>query len=84
MTDIRKEVMATLIDDAVRLDEAGLDCWKDLQRLHPAVPATVIAQACAEAMHAEEEAWWRTLEKTIGGEIIKNALASAPTNKHKA
>jgi hypothetical protein len=67
---IRDEVMAHLV---ASIRESGYDATR---RAFPDVPVMILAEADTTASSEECEAWWQSIEKTIDGEIIKNALAS--------
>lgn len=73
----RKEVMASLIEEAKAVRDAGGDAWAHLKQKYPGMPTDVIAEAWGEAEDSATEAWWKQIEKTIDGEIIKNAIEGA-------
>jgi hypothetical protein len=73
---IREEVMELLVDTARIAEENGLDAIKEIERQYPGTPEMVVIFACAELDHRKKEAWWKQVEKTIDGEIIKKALAT--------
>jgi len=74
MSRARKEVEAALLAEASQIRKAGADHWKEMERRHPNIPLGVIAEICAGADMAADEEWWESIEKTIDGEIVKNAL----------
>jgi hypothetical protein len=76
-TNIRKQVMAAIVgcmSDAIRRGDNPFDA---AQREFPGTPGGVLGEALYEAESAEEEAWWQTIERTIDGEVIRNAIAGA-------
>ncbi|MBX3543758.1 hypothetical protein [Chelatococcus sp.] len=75
MNDIRKQVIAEIIQVMEQAHERGEDVWKAAEAAFPGTPIGVITEAWVEFDHAEQERWWQSLEKTIEGEIIKNAIA---------
>jgi hypothetical protein len=73
----RKEVMAEIISTMKAAKDRGQDEWSAAKRAFPGIPTFVLAEALAEFDASEAEAWWETVERTIDGEIIRNALAKA-------
>ena len=74
---LRKEVMAEIIAVMVAAKANNLDEWKVVAATFPGVPGSVIAEAWWEIENLETEAWWDTMDRTIEGEIIRNALKAS-------
>ncbi|MBS7741418.1 MULTISPECIES: hypothetical protein [unclassified Chelatococcus] len=75
MNDIRKQVRAQIIQVMEQAHEKGEDVWKAAEAAFPGVPDGVIIDAWCDFDSAVEDRWWQSLEKTIEGEIVKNAIA---------
>ena len=73
-TGTRKQVMASLIEEADEIMKNGGDAFSILGERYPGMPTEVVTEAWLEACNRETERWWDSVEKTIDGEIIKNAL----------
>ena len=73
-TSTRKQVMANLIEEADEIMKCGGDAFSVLGKRYPGMPIEVVTEAWLEASNRETERWWDSVEKTIDGEIIKNAL----------
>ena len=71
---IRKEVMAEIISLMAAATERGEDGWKVVEQSFPGIPSDVVAEAWVHVTNAETEAWWQSVERTIDGEVIRNAL----------
>lgn len=77
MTDrkqIRAEVMATIIEDMRRDRENGLRPRDEA--LKRGIPLAVACEAEFELEDEDVEAWWDQIERTIDGEVIRNAIAN--------
>lgn len=74
---IRKEVMAEIIDTYRAAKARGADEWKAVEAAFPGIPTDVTAEAMMAVEDEASEAWWQTVERTIDGEVIRNALAKA-------
>lgn len=72
---VREEVMAELTAFIFAANARGEDGYKAAERAFPGVPDTVLILAMLDADEQKTEAWWQTVERTIDGEIIRNALA---------
>ena len=71
----RTEVMAEVIKTGRSARQRGGDPWKAIETAYPGIPADVVAEAWLQVEDEATEAWWSTVERTIDGEIIRNALA---------
>jgi hypothetical protein len=72
----RRQVKAAIIDCMVKANAEGRDEFEAARTEFPGVPVSVLGECAAEADDIEVEAWWRTVERTIDGELIKNAVAT--------
>lgn len=77
MNDTRKQVMTALIEEAMEIQARGQDSFDYLTKKYPDMPIEIATQAWLAATDVEVEKWWLSVEKTIDGEVIKNALARA-------
>ncbi|MBX3536552.1 MAG: hypothetical protein KF735_02845 [Chelatococcus sp.] len=75
--DIRRQVVAQIIGVMEKAEAAGKDVWEAAEAAFPGTPIGVITDAWLDFDSASEERWWQSLEKTIEGEIIRNAIAKA-------
>lgn len=66
--------MAEIISFMASARERGEDGLKVGRIAYPSVPEAILAEAWWEAEEAAVEKWWQSVEKTIDGEIIRNAL----------
>jgi len=76
MSDVRKQIMAEIIAFMRDASAKGEDPWKSAERNFPGIPSEIVADAWLTLNDEETEKWWQSVEKTIDGEIIKNALAA--------
>ena len=76
-SQIRKEVMAEVIDTYRAAKAQGVDAWKAVETAYPGIPSNVVAEAMMAVENEVSEAWWQTVGRTIEGEIIRNALGKA-------
>lgn len=74
-SDIRKQVLAQIIDVMASADAVGQDTVKAAEFAFPGTPSDVIYAAWVEFESAKTEAWWQTIERTIDSEVIRRALA---------
>lgn len=72
--EIKKAVLAQIIEVMDQADKAGVDTWQAAERAFPGTPTDVIAEAWVEFDNAKTEAWWRQVEQTIDGEVVKRAM----------
>lgn len=77
MANVREEVMAYLTDIARNGLADGEDSLSAITSRHPDVPLEVAVIASLRADEEATEKWWSSVERTIDGEIIKNALTQA-------
>lgn len=73
-TDTRKQVLALIAETMALAMADGRDPWSAAEAEFPGTPYSVLGEAFCAASDAEEEAWWRTIERTIDGEVIRNAI----------
>lgn len=80
MSTTRQQVMALIVETMIQAIEDGRDPWKVAAKAFPGTPSMVLGEAYGEASYAEVENWWKQIERTIDGEVIRDALrtASAP------
>jgi hypothetical protein len=74
---IRQQVFAAIIACMSKAMSEGRDPQKAAEHEFPGVPGGILGEAYGEALAAEDEAWWRTLERTIDGELIRSAITAA-------
>ena len=72
---VRTEVKAEIIAVCREAKAKGDDGWKAVEARFPGIPPDVVAEAWLAVEDEATEAWWQTVERTIDGEIIRNALA---------
>ena len=75
---IRKEIEAEIINVMREAKQKGLDPNKYVRDRFPGIPDNVVTMAAVDLMEEDEEAWWQSMERTIDGEIIRNALTKKP------
>lgn len=73
-TDTRKQVLALITQTMARAMAEGRDPWEAAKAEFPGTPGSVLGEAFCAASDSEEEAWWRAIEQTIDGEVIRNAI----------
>jgi len=76
MMDVRKQVMATVIEVCADAQAQGLDGWKAIKDAFPGIPTEVIAEAYVECNARETEVWWKQVERTIDVEVLHRAIAA--------
>lgn len=76
-SNLRKQVLTAIVACMSEAISQGRDPWTAAQVEFPGTPSGVLGEAYCEAADAEDEAWWQTIERTIDGEVIRNAIASA-------
>lgn len=74
MSTTRQQVMALIVATMVQAIKDGRDPWKVAATAFPGMPHMVLGEAYGEASYAEVENWWKQIERTIDGEVIRNAL----------
>jgi hypothetical protein len=76
-TDIREQVKAAIITTMVEAEKAGRCPLAAAEAAYPGTPGMVLGSCYAEMQMDQEDAWWATVERTINGELIRNAVAAA-------
>lgn len=76
-TDIRAQVKAAIIGTMAEADQEGRCPLAAAEAAYPGTPAMVLGECFAEMQMDQEDAWWERVERTIDGEIIRNAVAVA-------
>ena len=79
-SQIRKEVMAEIVVVYRAARDRGDDGWKAVEAAIPGIPSDVVAEAWLQVEDEATETWWSGVERTIDGEIIRNALAKVPAD----
>ena len=77
MTPVRREVFMAIMDVMAAAEEHGLDPVTAAQRAFPGTPGAVIIQARYLLRQQRTAAWWDSVERTIDGEVIRNAIVKA-------
>ena len=73
-SDTQKQVMAEIVATMQAANAEGKDGWKAVESAFPGIPVSVIAEASLALDYQEEVTWWEGVERTIDGELIRNAL----------
>lgn len=77
-TDTRTQVKAEIIRVIAEAQAAGLgDGVAAASRTFPGIPEGILWECWAELDMDQKEAWWQRVERTIDGEVIRNAVATA-------
>lgn len=80
MSTTRQQVKASIIACIADAQAWGLGDGVHAARLaFPGTPESVLWECWAELDGDQVEAWWQSVERTIDGEIIRNAVAAAET-----
>jgi hypothetical protein len=74
-SDTRRQVEAEIIKAIAEAEARGIEGVGAARRAFPGVPDSVLYELWAEFDYQRTEAWWQDLERTIDGEVIKNAVA---------
>ncbi|MFC5556484.1 hypothetical protein [Methylobacterium iners] len=77
MSNVRQQVRAAIVACMSNAIAEGRDPWGAARAEFPGTPMGVLGEAFGDAMNAEEEAWWQTVERTIDVEVIRSAIAGA-------
>lgn len=72
---IRDEIMAELVSAAREGMALGAAMPRYVMEKFPGTPEIVATEAWMKAEAADVETWWKSVERTIDGEIIRRALA---------
>lgn len=81
MNNVREQVMAAIVETGRKLRADGMDVLSGLQRAYPGIPDEVLVEAWMKVDDEATEAWWQQVERTIDGEIIKQAVITAGKEK---
>lgn len=73
--EIREQVLAQVIEVIKQARANGEPEMEAIKRTFPGMPEDIYWQASCALDRAEVDAWWEAVEKTIDGEIIKNAIS---------
>ncbi len=73
--EIREQVLAQVIDVIKQARANGEPEMAVVARTFPGMPDAIYWEAFCDLDNAEIDAWWEAVEKTIDGEIIRNAVA---------
>ena len=76
-TDIRTQVKAAIISTMAEAEKAGRCPLAAAEAAYPGTPGMVLGECFAEMQMDQEEAWWQRVERTIDGDVIRNAVATA-------
>ncbi|KAB1075916.1 hypothetical protein [Methylobacterium soli] len=71
---LRAEVKATIIRFMAEAERQGLDAYNAAESEFPGTPDGVLFECLGALGSQQEAAWWDRIQKTIDGEIIKNAI----------
>lgn len=73
---LKQEIVATMITDIrKKASETGSENYIALaDSMFPDVPESLRIEAWMALDDEDEEAWWQTVERTIDGEVIRNAI----------
>lgn len=77
MSSIRKQVRARIMTTMEAAVAAGLDAMSEARKVYPDVPITVITDCWSKLDVDEAEHWWRSMEKTIEGDVVNRAARIA-------
>ena len=73
--EIKEQVLAQVIEVIKQARANGEPEMEVIKRTFPGMPEDIYWQAFCALDSAEVDAWWESVEKTIDGEIIKNAIS---------
>ena len=73
--DTRQQVRAEIIRVIAEAQASGRDGIAVAKATFPGLPETVLWECWTDVEHAQTEAWWQAVERTIDGELIRNAVA---------
>ncbi|GEP00028.1 hypothetical protein [Methylobacterium haplocladii] len=77
MSTARKQVEAAIIQIIADAEAQGVDGVLAAHRAFPGTPDTVLWGCWSQWDGERTEAWWQTVERSIDGEIIRNAVVAA-------
>lgn len=76
-SNTRREVKAEIIRTIAEAQAAGLgDGVATARRAFPGIPEAILWECWAELDMEQQEAWWQAVERTIDGEVIREAAAT--------
>ncbi|MGR7993819.1 hypothetical protein [Xanthobacter sp. ZOL 2024] len=73
--EIHEQVLAQVIEVIKQARANGEPEMAVVARTFPGMPDAIYWAAYCDLDNAEIDAWWEAVEKTIDGEIIRNALS---------
>ena len=74
---VRDQVKAAIITTMAKAEQAGQCPLAAAETTFPGIPGMVLGECFADLQMAQESAWWETVERTIDGEVIRNAVVVA-------
>lgn len=78
-SDTRRQVRAEILRVMAEARAGGANDFAAARRAFPGVPVMLLGELVAELDMAEVDAWWERVERTIDGEVIRNAISAAST-----
>lgn len=72
--EIRAAVIGQLVAVMKDAEAQGCNAMLSAQETYPDVPYLVVLEAWLQVDADKTDAWWRSIEKTIDGEIVRRAL----------
>lgn len=77
---VRGEVLEHLVQTMRQAEADGQHPLTAAEAAYPGTPSSVLGEAIWLFEERKAESWWQTVEKTIDGEIVRQALLStSPT-----
>jgi hypothetical protein len=77
INDKREAVIAEIVKVMAAAKARGEDEMKAARATFPGAPEWVLLDALIRAEADEVEKWWESVERTIDGELVRRAIASA-------
>ncbi|MGU3326104.1 hypothetical protein ACLBXB_04125 [Methylobacterium mesophilicum] len=74
---VRDQVKAAIISTMAEAERDRRCPLAAAEAAFPGVPMVVLGACYGEMLADEEDAWWQQIERTIDGEVIRNAVAIA-------
>ncbi|KZB99377.1 hypothetical protein AU375_04453 [Methylobacterium radiotolerans] len=79
-SSIRRQVRAEIIRTIAEAQAAGFgDGVAAAREAFPGVPEAILWECWTDLDQDHQEAWWQRVERTIDGEVIRNAVAAVRT-----
>ena len=83
---MRAEVIEHLADllataSESKPDGGGLAAIAAVRARYPDTPQRVLVSAWGLVLRRREDEWWRSLERTIDGEVVRSALAKPDSSR---